>query len=97
MLLNTSNPHFFSVQKTHYSKKGRFTQENFVIFEAIRKKEGGGSLVGVYVALNPVVLISEYSYTIELLIVEIKAETKRIRIMTGYGPQETWATGRQIC
>ena len=80
----------FSVQETHYSKKGRFTHENFVIFEAIRKKEGGGSLLGVHVALQPV-LISEHSDTIELIIVEIKAETKRIRIITGYGPQETWA------
>ena len=35
-------------------------------------------------------LISEYSDSIELLIVEIKAENKRIRVMTGYGPQETW-------
>ena len=87
MLLNTFNPQFFSVQETHYSKKGQFTQENFFVFEAIRKKEGGGSLWGVHVALKPV-LISEHSDTIELLVVEIKAETKRIRIMTGYGHED---------
>ena len=79
----------FSIQETHFSKKGRFKHENFVIFEAIRKKDGGGSLLGIHTALKPV-LISEYSDTIELLIVEINAENKRIRVITGYGPQETW-------
>ena len=60
----------FSVQETHYRKKGRFTQENFAIFEAIRKKEGGGSMLGVHVSLKPV-LITEHSDTFELIVVQI--------------------------
>ena len=52
------------MQETYYPKKGRFKHDNFVIFEAIRKKEGGGSLLGVHVALNPV-LINEHSGDIQ--------------------------------
>ena len=79
----------FSVQETHFKRKGRFLVDNFAIFEAIRNKEGGGSMLGVHVALQPL-LISEYSDTFELIIVEIKAGNKNIRVMTGYGPQESW-------
>ena len=79
----------FSVQDTHFKKKGRFQHDNFTIFESIRKKEGGGSLLGVHVALNPV-LITEHSDTFELIVVQINAADKTIRILTGYGPQESW-------
>ena len=79
----------FSVQETHYRKKGRFTHENFAIFEAIRKKEGGGSMLGVHVSLKPV-LITEHSDNFELIVVQISVAEKEIRIITGYGPQESW-------
>ena len=36
-------------------------------------------------------LISEYSEDFELIVIEIKIQNKEIRIMTGYGPQETWS------
>ena len=59
----------FSVQETHYSKKGRFQLEKFVIFEAIRKsKERGGSMLGVHVDFHPV-LVKEYSEEFELIVV----------------------------
>ena len=79
----------FSIQETHFKKKGRLTLENFAIFEAIRKKDGGGSMLGINVALQPV-LISEYSDTFKLRVTEILAAGKNIRVITGYGPQETW-------
>ena len=80
----------FSVQETHYQKKGKFKIQNFVIFESIRKnKENGGSMLGIHVALQPV-LIKEYNENFELIVVEIKIADKSIRVMTGYGPQETW-------
>ena len=56
------------------------------IYEAIRKKEHG-LMIGVHVAHQPV-LISEYSDTFEMLVVEIKASGKEVRLITGYGPQE---------
>ena len=80
----------FSVQETHFKKKGKFTHDNFAIFESIRKKEGGGSMLGIHVSLQPV-LIEEYSDIFELLVVEISLTDKNIRIITGYGPQETWS------
>ena len=79
----------FSVQETHFRKKGKFAHDNFHIFEAIRKKEGGGSMLGIHVSLKPV-LISEYSDTFELIVVEVRVATKCIRIITGYGPQDSW-------
>ena len=80
----------FAVQETHYRKKGRFKMQDFHIFESIRKnKEKGGSLLGVHVGLEPV-LISEYSESFELLVVEVKVGNTEIRVFTGYGPQENW-------
>ena len=79
----------FSVQETHFKKKRRFSLEKFIIFEAIRKKDGGGSMLGLNVALQPV-LISEYSDTFELRVTEIQVAGKHIRVITGYGPQEVW-------
>ena len=55
----------------------------------IRTKEGGGTMLGVHVSLQPV-LINEYSGTFELLVVEVKTDERRIRVITGYGPQESW-------
>ena len=83
------NSSIFSVQETNFRKKGRFTHDNFMIFEAIRKKEGAGSLLGVHMSLQHV-LISEYSDTFELIVVEIKVTARSVRVMTGYGHQETW-------
>ena len=56
------------------------------IYEAIGKKEHG-LMIGVHVAHQPV-LMSEYSDTIEMLVVELKASSKEIRVINGYGPQE---------
>ena len=84
------NSGIFSVQETQYRKKGKFQLDQFVIFEAIRKgKKGGGSMLGIHVGLEPV-LVSEFSETFELIVVEVKVGPKGIRVITGYGPQEHW-------
>ena len=36
------------------------------------------------------IFIEENDETFELIVVEVKIENKEIRIMTGYGPQESW-------
>ena len=77
------------MQETHYTNKGKLKIKDFEIFEAIRKKAKGGSAIGVHKDLNPF-LIQEYSDESELLVVEIKVGKKDIRIITGYGPQESW-------
>ena len=76
----------FTLQETHFSKKGRIKMEDFVIFEAIRIKEHG-TMLGAHVMLQPI-LISEYNEEFEMLVVQVKVEGREIRVITGYGPQE---------
>ena len=79
----------FTIQETHFRKKGSLKIEEFEIFESIRKKPGGGTVIGAHKALNPV-LIEVYEEDFELIVVEVKVAKKEIRIITGYGPQESW-------
>ena len=74
-----------TVQETHARKKGKIPIPHFVVFEAIRKKKGGGTLVAAHEDLNPK-LISEYNDDFEILVVEIETSEKSIRIISGYGP-----------
>ena len=93
--LSNSNAAVFTIQESHFSKKGKLKINNYEIFEAIRKKQKGGSIIGAHKALNPI-LISEYSEDFELIVIEIKIRNKEIRIMTGYGPQETWPEAERM-
>ena len=78
------------MQETHFASKGKFELDKYIIFEAIRKgKQKGGSMLGVHMDLNPV-LIHECSDAFELVVVEVAAGDTSIRVMTGYGPQESW-------
>ena len=84
--LKRTSSSIFTLQETHFSKKGRVNIDDFVVFEAIRMKEHG-TMLGAHVRLQPV-LISEYSETFEMLVVQVKVEGREIRVITGYGPQE---------
>jgi hypothetical protein len=75
----------FAIQETHFRKKGTFKVQDYHIFEAIRS-----SVLGIHVGLKPV-LVKEYSDKFELIVVQIQAGNKEIRVMTGYGPQEHWS------
>ena len=59
-----------TVQETHFRKKGKFQIPNFIIFESIRAKKGGGTLIAAHKDLNPK-LIEEYSEEFELLVIEV--------------------------
>ena len=87
--LNHTSAGIFTVQETHFKKKGTLKIQGFEIFEAIRDKQKGGTMIGVHKSLNPM-LVKEYSSDFELLVVEINIAQKNIRIVSGYGPQETW-------
>ena len=76
-----------TLQETHCRRKGKIQIPNFVAFEAIRTKKGGGTLIAVHDDLNPK-LIEEHSTEFELLVVEIQTKEKDFRIISGYGPQE---------
>ena len=87
--IKSLNLAIFTLQETHFRKKGAIRIDDFEIFEAIRKKPGGGTLIGVHKALNPV-LIEEYHDDFELIVVEVKIANKEVRVISGYGPQESW-------
>ena len=92
--IKRSNAGIFTVQETHYASKGKVQIENFVTFEAIRKKKNGGTIVGVHEALKPI-LINEYNEPFEMIVVEIEAANKEIRLISGYGPQENWTPDKR--
>ena len=84
------------VQETHSTEKGKIKMDKeFVIFEAIRKKKGGGTLMAINEDLKPK-LIEEYSDEFELIVVEANTTEKTIRVITGYGPQECWEEERRL-
>ena len=85
----------FTIQESNYNKRGQLNLENWEIFEAIRKKKGGGTILGAHKALKPI-LIQEYSDEYELIVIEICVGGKVIRVMTGYGPQETWTPDQRM-
>ena len=93
--LKYSKVGLFTVQETHFATKGKVQIEGFEIFEAIRKKVKGGSMIGAHKGLKPI-LISDYNEEFELLVVEITIANKKLRIMTGYGPQENWPEVQRI-
>ena len=67
----------------------------FVVFESIRKKKCGGTMIAIHKDLNPK-LIEEYNDDFELLVVEVDTEETPIRIMSGVGPQENWDEEKRI-
>ena len=80
-----------TLQETHFKGKGKLNDKlvDFEFFEAIRKKQKGGSLIGVHKSLDPV-LIEEFSEDFELLVVEVNIGGREVRIISGYGSQENW-------
>ena len=93
--IKESNAAIFTVQETHYSEKGKISVEGFEIFESIRKKEKGGTAMGVHHSLDPI-LIKEYNDDFEMICVEIAIANKKIRVITGYGPQESWQESSRL-
>lgn len=89
-IISNSNVSCFMIQESKFTAKGQFKVDGFQIFERIRKSEdgGGGIVTGVANKLNPV-LISEGQENVELLVVECEVNNNPIRIINGYGPQET--------
>ena len=88
--IKESQSSIFTIQETKFKKKERFKLDEFIIFESIRKnKEKGGTMLGIHQSLEPV-LIEEYDETFELIVAEFKVIHLEVRIITGYGPQESW-------
>ena len=84
-----TNTNLVTVQETHARRKGRIQIPEMIVFEAIRKTKGGGTLIASHVSLNPR-LIETYEDEFELLIVDLDLKEKKIQVISGYGPQENW-------
>ena len=80
----------FMVQETHFSTKGQLSIPNFILFESIRSKNNGGTVIGVHKDYNPV-LINLYEGDLEVIVVEIQVKNEQVRLISGYGPQENMA------
>ena len=78
-----------TLQETHARRKGRIQIPDMVVFEAVRKAKGGGTLIASHKSLNPR-LVESYEEEFELLVVEIEVKDRTIRVISGYGPQENW-------
>ena len=52
-------------------------------------------MLGLYVNINPI-MIKEYSEDLELLVVEIAINNLKIRVVSGYGPQENWYENKRL-
>ena len=79
-----------TVQETHARRKGKIQIPDMVVFEAIRKAKGGGTMIASHTSLNPR-LVESYEDEFELLVVELELKNNKIRMISGYGPQENWS------
>ena len=46
----------FTLQETHLKKKGQLKIEDWDLFESIRPKEFGGTMIGVHKAFSPILV-----------------------------------------
>ena len=87
-LINSLNPSIITIQETKLTKMRKIKIPGYQNFERLRNgKAGGGLLTSIIEDLDPV-LIHSAKDDIELMTVEIKVGTEKIRIINGYGPQE---------
>ena len=94
--VNSVQANIVTIQETHCSQKGKIIMNNeLVVFESIRKRKGGGTLVAIHDDFNPK-LVKEYSDDFEILVVQINTEENNIRIISGCGPQENWEEARRL-
>ena len=93
--LRQTNANLVTLQETHSKRKGKILIDDHIVFEAIRKAKGGGTLIAGHKDLNPK-LIVQYEEEFELLVVEIELKDKHVRIISGYGPQENWPEDKRM-
>ena len=62
-----TNANLLTVQETHARRKGRIQIPDMVVFEAIRKAKGGGTLIASHKSLNPK-LIESYEEKLLVLL-----------------------------
>ena len=87
--LSDIDPDVFILQETKLPDEGFLKINGYKVFERVRKDKGGGGIaIGVKPYLKPV-WINEGTNIVETLSVGIKVKNTKIRVCTGYGPQES--------
>ena len=82
-------PAAYLIQESKVSQKNRVEVADYVIFEHIRKTGGGGGvLTAVHKALNPINIGDDVEGE-EIVAVEATFGDRKLRLINGYGPQET--------
>ena len=92
-MINFGGPSCVLIQETKLRFPGTFKLDGYQIFEKTRSGLGGGLLTAIDESLSPV-LISSGPEDIEILVVQISIGTHKIRILNGYGPQESENKGK---
>ena len=81
-------PGVFFIQESKTKRKNKVKLSDYVVFEHIRNKSGGGGLLtAVHKNLNPVSIGSEDDE--EVLTVQSTIMDKKVRFINPYGPQES--------
>ena len=88
-LVETLHPGILFLQESKLYSKGQVKIPNFYIFETNRVQNGGGGLItAVHEKFSPALIEAENENP-DLLIVQVKMSDKNVRLINGYGPQES--------
>ena len=86
-IISLFNPGVVFIQESKARRKNKLNLNNYIIFELIRKDNGGGGLLtAVHKSLSPVSVSNEDEQ--EILVVEANLSNSKVRFINGYGPQE---------
>jgi exonuclease III len=87
-LISKFKPGVFFIQESKTGRKNKVNVSDYVVFEHLRSKSGGGGLLtAVHKNLSPVSIGNEENE--EILTVQAKIMDKKVRFINAYGPQET--------
>ena len=87
--ISVFKPAAYLIQESKANQKNRVKVTDYVTFEHIRKTSGGGGvLTAVHKALNPINVGDDIEGE-EIVVVEATFGERKVRLINGYGPQET--------
>ena len=82
------HPHIIVVQETKIKRKSQIELSGYQTYPTIRGDSGGGIMIACLSSLDPV-LIFEGDAESEVLVVQVTLKSKPLRVIAGYGPQES--------
>ena len=97
-IISELNPSVICLQETKCKKVGRVKIESkgYIVFELLRKESGGGGLATLVKADLTPVWVAEGDDFVEILVVEIHIDSRSVRIINCYAPQECDAMERKV-